>query len=41
MNSANMKKGIILNRLNKPRNVGGKENYTHEEKFIKEVKKSH
>ncbi len=40
MNYANSKKGIILNRLNKSLK-GKKENYTHEEEFIKEVGKSH
>lgn len=40
MNSANSKKGIILNRLNNSLK-GRKENYTHEKEFIKEVGKSH
>jgi hypothetical protein len=39
MNSANSKKGIILNGLEK--HQIRKENYIHEEKFIKEVGKSY
>lgn len=40
MNSANMKKGIILKGLNNSLK-GRKENYTREKELNKESKKSH